>query len=304
VKLVQFFVPGKGKRVGVVQGDRVLDITSGDEDVRSTLDLLIQGKTAQGVTTRATWLARRLHRRGLDWRELQRSPSRHAPHLFTPIDAPEVWGVKHTYASEPERARAQRESSEAHLPPTETPGMDGRRPALFFKATAHRVAGPCARVAIRSDSALTLPEPGLAVVLGAGGVVLAVTVCTDVTARDIEHAGAGYLSQAKVYRGACALGPCLVTPDELPDLYALQMRCSILRGGATVFTDAANTARLCYRVEDLAGWLSRDNPVPTGTTLSTGTGIRVPVEAALQDGDQVTVEVQGVGRLSNPVHQG
>jgi len=304
MKLVQFFSPGKGKRVGVVQGDRVLDITWGDEDVRSTLDLLIQGKTAQGVATRATWLARRLRRRGLDWRELQRSPSRHAPHLLTPIDAPEVWGVKHTYALEPEQARAHRESGGAHLPPTETPSVGGRRPALFFKATAHRVAGPYARIAIRSDSVLTLPEPGLAVVLGAGGVVLAVTVCTDMTARDIERAGADYLSQAKVYRGACALGPCLVTPDEIPDLYMLQMRCSILRGGATIFTDAANTARLCYKVEDLAGWLSRDNPVPAGTTLSTGTGIPVAVEAALQDGDQVTIEVQGIGQLNNPVRQG
>lgn len=288
----------------MIHGDRVLDITSGDEDIRSTLDLLIQGKTAQGVTTRATWLARRLHRRGLDWRELQRSRSRHAPYLLTPIDAPEVWGVKHTYALEPEQARAHRELSDDHLLPTETLGVDDRRPALFFKATAHRVAGPYAPIAIRSDSALTVPEPGLAVVLGAGGVVLAVTVCTDVTARDIERAGADYLSQAKVYRGACALGPCLVTPDEMPDLYALQMRCSILRGGATIFTDAANTARLCCKVENLAAWLSRDNPVPAGTTLSTGTGIPVPAEAALQDGDQVTIEAQGIGQLSNPVRQG
>ena len=105
MKLVQFFLPGKGKRVGLVQGDRVLDITSSDEGVGCTLDLVVQGKTAQGVVARGTWLAKRLHRKALDWRELQRSPSRRAPHLLVPIDPPEVWGAKGTYAPEPGQRR-------------------------------------------------------------------------------------------------------------------------------------------------------------------------------------------------------
>ncbi len=90
MKLVQFFLPGKGKRVGVIQGDRVLDITSSDEGVRSTLDLVTQGKTARGIVTRASWLLKRLHRRATDGRELQPAHSRRCPHLLVPIDAPEV----------------------------------------------------------------------------------------------------------------------------------------------------------------------------------------------------------------------
>jgi 2-dehydro-3-deoxy-D-arabinonate dehydratase len=290
MKLIQFFLPGKGKRVGLVQGDRVLDVTSSEEDVRSTLDLVTQGKTAQGVVTRASWLAKRLHRRGLDWRELHRPPSRRVAHLLVPIDAPEVWGTRDAYEWEPGPPAGAQAPAEPH-----------GRPALFFKATAHRVAGPQAPVAIRHDSELTVPEAGLAVVLGTGGEAVGFTACNDATARDIEQRGLECLSQARVYLRSCALGPCLVTSDEIEDPGALQVRCSILRSGKAIFSEATNTARLRWSVEALVGWLIRDNRVPPGTVVSTGTGIVVPDGMALADGDQVDIEVQSIGCLSNPV---
>jgi 2-dehydro-3-deoxy-D-arabinonate dehydratase len=292
MKLIQFFLPGKGKRVGLVQGDRVLDITSGEEGVQSTLDLVSQGTTAQGVATRASWLAKRLHRKGLDWRELQRSPSRRVPHLLIPVDTPEVWGVRDAYHSGPAAASATEAFA---VPPT--------RPALFFKATLHRVAGPQAPIAIRHDSKLTVPEAGLAVVLGPGGVLVGFTACVDVMARDIEQRGLAYQSQARVYLGSCALGPCFVTSDEIENPAALQVRCSVSRGGKPIFSEAANTARLRWPIETLADWLTRDNRIPPGTVLSTGTGIAVPDGMALSDGDQVEIEVQSIGRLSNPVRR-
>jgi len=301
MKLIQFFLPGKGKRVGLIQGDRVLDITSSDENVRCTLDVVTQGKTAQGVVARASWLAKRLHRRGLDWRELQRSPSRRSPHLLVPIDAPEVWGVKDTYALNGGQVSAGRTSDVPHKQAVGAITADDPRPALFFKATAHRVVGPHAPIAIRHDSMLTLPEASLAVILGAAGAAVAFTACNDVTARDIEQSGLEYLSQARIYVGGCALGPCLVTPDEIDDPCALQVRCSILRGGKAIFSEATNTACLRRPIETLVRWLLRDNPVPAGTVLSTGTGILVPDTAALSNGDQVEIEAQSIGRLSNPV---
>jgi 2-dehydro-3-deoxy-D-arabinonate dehydratase len=281
MKLVQFFLPGKGKRVGVVQGDRLLDITSGEEGVACTLDLLVQGKTAQGVTTRATWLTRRIHRKALDWKELRRAPSRRAPHLLVPIDAPEVWGVEDSIVGE------RRETS--------------GRPAFFFKATAHRVVGPHVPILLRSDAKLTMPEAALGVVLGPAGSAVAFTACHDVTARDLQRAG--FLSQAKVYLGACALGPCLITSDDIEDPSALQARCSVLRGGGTVFSEAATIGRGQQEIARLAGWLCRDDVVPVGAVLAVGTGIAVPDSMALSDGDQVDIEVQGIGWLSNPVRQ-
>jgi len=301
MKLVQFFLPEKGKRVGVVQGDRVLDVTSTDEGIRSTLDLVTQGKTARGVVARASWLTKTLHRRGLDWRELQRPPSRRSPHLLVPIDAPEVWGAKDTYALDDGQAGVGGTSDNSHKQSVGPSTDDDPRPALFFKATAHRVAGPHAPIAIRRDSTLTLPEAGLAVVLGAGGAVVAFTACNDVAARDIEQRGLKHLSQARIYLGGCALGPCLTTPDEIDDPCALQVRCSIVRGGKAIFSEATSTARLRRPIEALVGWLLLDNPVPTGTVLCTGTGIVVPDIAALSNGDHVDIEVQSIGRLSNPV---
>ena len=81
------------------------------------------------------------------------------------------------------------------------------------------------------------------------------------------------------------------------------MRCSILRGGKTVFSETVNTAQLHRKLEELVSWLVKDNSILPGTVLSTGTGIIVPNEFALRDGDQVDIEIQGIGRLSNPVRQ-
>jgi 2-dehydro-3-deoxy-D-arabinonate dehydratase len=302
MKLIQFFLPGKGKRVGFVQGDRVLDITSAEEGVRSTLDLVAQGKTAQGLVARATWLSRTLHRKGLDWRGLLRPPSRRVAHLLIPIDPPEVWGATDTYAPEAGLgfAPASGDPSGA-LAAFPDPSA---RPILFFKATAARTVGPDAPIAIRHDSRLTIPEAGLAAIVGAEEAVVAFTASDDLTAQDLERCGPGFQSQARIYAGSCALGPCLVTPDEVGDPRGLQIRCSIIRDGQTLFSEATNTARLRQPVTETMAWLCRDNPVPAGTVLVTGTGIPVPDSAALAVGDRVEIEIQGIGRLGNPVGWG
>jgi 2-dehydro-3-deoxy-D-arabinonate dehydratase len=301
MKLIQFFLPGKGKRVGVIQGDRVLDITSSEEGVRCTLDLVAQGKTARGVVTRASWLVKKLHQRGLDWRELQQVPSRRSPHLLVPIDASEVWGTKDAYRLDDGKPPAGRPANAPLARPIVLDSADVSRPVLFFKATADRVVGPHAPIAIRRDSTRTVPEACLAAVLGPEGAVVAFTACNDVVARDIEQGGPEYWSQARVYRGGCALGPCLTTPDEIENPGALQLRCSILRAGKSIFSEAVSTAGLARSVDALVSWLLRDNPVPAGTVLSTGTGIPVPDAAALANGDHVDIEAQSIGRLSNPV---
>ena len=302
MKLVQFFLPGKGKRVGLVRGDRVLDLTAPDEGVHSVLDLVEQGKTAAGLVKRAEWLSRSLRRKALDWPALQQMPSRRMPHLVIPIDPPEVWGAGITYERTVGFQDGDLEAAKG-LKGIYDAVYESSRPALFFKATAGRCVGPNAPVLVRSDSQCTTPEPELAVVLGAGGTIVAYTACNDVSAWDIARENPLYLPQSKTYLGCCALGPCLVTSDEIGDPHALQIRCSIIRSGKTVFSEVANTFQLHRRVEELVSWLLKDNPVPAGTVLGTATGIMVPNELALRDGDQVDIEIQGIGRLSNPVRQ-
>jgi 2-dehydro-3-deoxy-D-arabinonate dehydratase len=302
MKLVQFFLPGKGKRVGLVRGDRVLDVTAPDEGVCSVLDLVEQGKTAAGLIKRTEWLSRSVRRKALDWPALQRTPSRRMAHLVIPIDAPEIWGADITYKRSVE-FRDEDPNAGRGLKAIYDAVYESPRPELFFKATAWRCVGPNAPVLVRSDSQLTAAEAELAVVLGAGGAIVAYTACNDVSAWDIERENPLYLPQSKIFLGCCALGPCLVTSDEIGDPYALQVRCSIIRSGKTVFSEGANTSQFHRRLEELVAWLLKDNLVPAGTVLATGTGIMVPDGLALQDGDRVDIEIQGIGRLSNPVRQ-
>ena len=71
--------------------------------------------------------------------------------------------------------------------------------------------------------------------------------------------------------------------------------------GALVNEDGTSTAKLHRTLEELAGWCVRENPVPDGTVLLTGTGIVPPDEVALAPGYRVEVEVEGIGILANPV---
>jgi len=210
-----------------------------------------------------------------------------------PLTPPEVWGAGVTYRRS---ADFREEGSGIYDRVYAEP-----RPELFFKATASRCVGPGQPIGRRRDSMFTASEPELAVVLGASGEVLGYTLANDVSAWDIERENPLYLPQSKVYRGCFAFGPVIVTPDEIADPYALELRCRIVRGGSEVFVGAASTSQLKRRVPELVEWLLRSNDIPAGTILSTGTGIIQPMEIGLEEGDVVTIECSEIGALTNPV---
>ena len=98
------------------------------------------------------------------------------------------------------------------------------RPEVFFKGTARRLRGHRASaIGIRRDSQFTAPEPELALVLGSRRhSIFGYTLANDVSAWDIERENALYLTQSKVYDRCCALGPVIVTADEIADPYTLR----------------------------------------------------------------------------------
>src|SRR5262249_13796721 len=159
--------------------------------------------------------------------------------------------------------------------------------------------GPNKAIGIRSDSKFTAPEPELAVLLGSKGTVIGYTLANDVSAWDIERENPLYLPQSKTYQGSCALGPVIVTTDEMADPYKLQMTCTIQRGSHTLFSGEVNTARLNRKIETLIDYLLRANAVPGGSVMLTGTGIIVTEAAALQPGDVVSITVPEIGTLCN-----
>lgn len=248
-----------------------------------TLQELIRRCEVQGgsLTTLANRLASK-HRQPL------------APVL--PIHPSEVWACGCTYetsASFRDAEHGTREGFYAYV-------YREPRPESFFKGTARVCVGHNQPIGIRPDSKFTAPEPELAVVLGAGGKILGYTLANDVSAWDIEKENPLYLPQSKIYNACCALGPCIVTPDELTDPYNLDMTCTIQRGGETIFSGSVNTVKLHRKIETLVEYVFRANAVPSGSVLCTGTGIIVTEKDALAPGDVVTITVPEIGTLSNP----
>lgn len=173
------------------------------------------------------------------------------------------------------------------------------RPEIFYKGSARFCVGPNKPIGIRFDSKFTAPEPELALVLGSGGKIIGYTLANDVSAWDIERENMLYLPQSKMFTGCLALGPVIVTAEEMPDPYNLQISCTIKRADQIVFSGEVNTSQLNRKFEQLVEYLIRANPVPGGSILCTGTGIIVTEEAALGAGDVVTIGVPEIGELSN-----
>lgn len=224
--------------------------------------------------------------------------SRHAEDLrpVLPVHPPEVYGCGCTYEASSSFRDAEhgtREGMYAYV-------YREARPEIFFKGTARVCVGPGQPIGIRPDSRFTAPEPELAVVLGSRGRIAGYTLANDVSAWDIERENALYLPQSKLYEGCCALGPAILTADELPDPYKLEMTCTIVRNGREIFSGGVSLARLHRPIETLVEFLTRANRVPRGTVMLTGTGIIVPQEGALAPGDVVTIRVPEIGELSNP----
>jgi 2-dehydro-3-deoxy-D-arabinonate dehydratase len=212
-----------------------------------------------------------------------------------PIIPAEVWACGCTYemsASFRDAEHGTREGMYAYV-------YREARPEIFFKGTARVCVGPGRPIGLRPDSKFTAPEPELALILGSNGKILGYTLANDVSAWDIERENALYLPQSKVYDGCCALGPVIITTDSIPDPYALQMTCTIDRGNETRFTGSVSTAKLHRKFETLVEYLRIANHVPAGTVLLTGTGIIVTEDAALAEGDVVTISVPEIGKLSN-----
>ncbi|MEV6847560.1 fumarylacetoacetate hydrolase family protein [Actinoplanes sp. NPDC051411] len=217
--------------------------------------------------------------------------------LLPPVDGrTEVWAAGVTY----ERSSEARQE-ESVVADVYSRVYDAARPELFFKSVAWRVAGPGEPVGIRDDSEIDVPEPELALVVNAGGDIVGYTVCDDVSSRSIEGENPLYLPQAKVYAGCCALGPGIRPFWEVPDPYALGIQVEVLRDGHRVWDGTTSTKMLHRRFDDLVAYLGRHLGLPDGAVLSTGTGLVPSLDFTLAVGDTVTVTVDGIGTLSNPV---
>jgi 2-dehydro-3-deoxy-D-arabinonate dehydratase len=218
--------------------------------------------------------------------------------LLPPIEAPEIWCAGVTY----ERSRdARLDEAETEARDVYALVYDADRPELFLKdAAMRRTTGPGGVIRARSDSRWTVPEPELGVVIGEDGKPVAVTIGNDVSSRDIEGANPLYIPQAKIFAGACAIGPALLAPEDWDAAFPIRLRITDA-AGAEVFAGETSTAKMKRSPRELVEWVVRDNPIPPGSVLLTGTGVVPPDEYTLEPGHVVSIEIDGIGVLVNTV---
>jgi 2-dehydro-3-deoxy-D-arabinonate dehydratase len=217
--------------------------------------------------------------------------------LLTPLAPEEIWAAGVTY----ERSRQARVDESEHAADVYDRVYDAERPELFLKdAGCRRTVAPGEAVAVRTESRWTVPEAELGLVLEADGTIIAVTAGNDLTARDIEAENPLYIPQAKLFAACCSFGPAVLVPDDPSLPYAISVRVWDA-AGTLVNEDGTSTSALHRSLVELAEWCVRENPVPAGTVLLTGTGIVPPDDVALAPGYRVEVEVEGIGILANPV---
>jgi 2-dehydro-3-deoxy-D-arabinonate dehydratase len=218
--------------------------------------------------------------------------------LLPPVDEQEIWAAGVTY----ERSRDARmeESTQEDI---YDKVYDASRPEIFFKCPAYRCMGPFEPIAIRHDSAWNVPEPELALIVDGDGRIAGYTIGNDVSSRSIEGENPLYLPQAKVYTASCALGPWMVTPDELEDPMNLTIRMTVQREELDIWSGETSTAQLHRSFDDLIACLYEALEFPVGVVLMTGTGLVPPSDFTLRPNDIITIDIDGIGQLRNHVRQ-
>jgi len=206
--------------------------------------------------------------------------------LLAPVDASsEVWAAGVTYL----RSREAREA-ESTVRDLYSKVYDAERPELFFKATGWRVSGHGMPIRVRRDSRWNVPEPELTLVINARGEIVGFCAGNDVSSRDIEGANPLYLPQAKIYDGACALGPGILL-CEADTLSNLSIELAVTRDGHAIFASETRTSRIKRPLRELVDYLRRELDFPHGVFLMTGTGIVPPDDFSLAGGDHVRITI-------------
>jgi len=214
--------------------------------------------------------------------------------MLAPVQPPNIYAIGLNYRDHAEESGMQ------------VPDL----PCVFLKATTSLI-GPQIPIRLpRSAPDEVDYEAELTVVIGktcrdvdeqrALDYVLGYTCGNDVSARDCQTRIDRQWARAKSFDTFCPLGPWIVTADEL-DASDLRIRTLL---DDQVMQDS-RTSQLVFGVPKLVSFLSRQFTLLPGTVILTGTppgvGFARKPQRFLRPGDTVTIEIEGIGRLSNPV---
>ncbi len=184
---------------------------------------------------------------------------------------------------------------------------------LIFAKLPSAIIGPGQPITWRKSITDQVDWEGeLAVVIGkrarrvseedAMNYVFGYTIANDVTARDLQRVKDSQWTRAKGLDTFCPLGPYIVTRDEIADPHELALKTLV--NGET--RQDGNTRDMIFKIPFLISYASRmftleaGDLILTGTPSGVGQGMTPPT--FLNDGDTVTITIEGIGELSNPCH--
>jgi 2-keto-4-pentenoate hydratase/2-oxohepta-3-ene-1,7-dioic acid hydratase in catechol pathway len=271
MKLVSFSAADGAIRPGFVSEDSVLDLGAGG--YASALEVISKGVTQAGSAPKIPIGNVKLH-----------APLPNPPRIF-------AIGLNY---------RDHAIESGMAIPTT---------PVVFFKLTTS-IIGPGETIILPKNSTEPDYEAEFAFVIGKGGYripgsawrehVYGYTVVNDVSARDVQFSSTQW-SMSKSFPTFCPLGPAIVTADEIADPHQLAISLEI----DGVQLQNSNTRELVFKIPDLVEYLSSITPLLPGDIISTGTppgvGLGRNPKRWLRPGETVTVTVEGLGSLTNPV---
>ena len=180
-----------------------------------------------------------------------------------------------------------------------------REPLLFLKPSTS-VIGPRDAIRLPIFSRQVEHEAELAVVIGAPGArradraaaeraIFGYTCANDVTARDLQRSD-GQWTRGKGFDSFCPLGPWITTGLDVADL---EIRCEVGRNPEEMeVRQLGRTKDMVFDVPALVSYISHVMTLLPGDVVLTGTPAGV---SPLTDGDTVTVRIEGIGELTNPV---
>jgi len=284
MKLVTF-TDIEGPRIGLFADDTVIDISAVDQGLpEDMIDFLEGGKALLARAKVAATSAPRLRLEDIT--------------LLAPVQPRKLLALGINY-------RAHIAEMQARIPNFSPPSAQ-----VWFNKQVTSVCGPNAPIhRPRVSSALDY-EGELAVVIGARcrhvaakdatAVIAGYTICNDVSVRDWQMATPTQ-TMGKSFDTHAPLGPWIVTPDELIDPQAVQIRTWVNGDLRQDFS----TADMVFTCAEMIEHLSKAMTLEPGDVIATGTSIgngvlRVP-PIYLVPGDKVRIEIEGIGALENTV---
>jgi 2-keto-4-pentenoate hydratase/2-oxohepta-3-ene-1,7-dioic acid hydratase in catechol pathway len=273
MKLVTFVEGDRGPRPGLVVDSGVVDLSA--EGFRDSIAFMAAPTSVQTHVAKS--------KATISMENLK---------LLAPIPTPpRIFGIGVNYAE-----HAKESQTETQKVPT------------VFIVLSSSVVGPGEDVILPKASAKVDYEAELAVVIGKAGYqvpadkamehVFGYTIMNDVSARDVQRATTQW-SLGKSFPTFAPMGPWVVSKDEVPDPHALQISLTI--GGEKL--QNSNTSLLIFKIPELIEYISGIVPLQVGDVISTGTpagvGMGRTPQRWLKAGEEMVIEIAGIGQLRN-----